>query len=317
MEVSFPSVEAQLRIAQTARKEVGPKRQYVAEIRQGNLAPTVSKAQEDCPFRNSGAYKEGIIMVMVRYIFIWPSRTQSEQLTQYRWYREIHGPEYVRNWGPYMTRYDTYKSFDPPPEAVKRFGAWNNRITDQWFISLEHWKEAMQPWGGQTPSAVLTPRPNEQRAATTLIPGRPTENFSGTNLAPEEKTVLRWFILVRYPDGVSPDEGDKWFLEVHSKEVLQQPGLIRYFSHRTIEADHPIRPAGLGMPKPWHRLVEQWYEDFDGWRGAVLESGIKYTPPPWAQKKEFPFMQSAVDYVSTFIGETPDIDFLRDVRPRP
>jgi hypothetical protein len=64
-------------------------------------------------------------------------------------------------------------------------------------------------------------------------------------------------------------------------------------------------------------LVEQWYEDFDGWRKAVLESGIKYTPPPWAKVKELPFFEPVIDYVSTFVGETPDIDFMRDVRPRP
>ncbi len=139
----------------------------------------------------------------------------------------------------------------------------------------------------------------------------------GVNLAPEEKTVLRWFIMFRYPDGVSPDEGDKWFLETHSKEVMQQPGLIRYFSHRTVAADHPIGPSAVGQPKPWHRLVEQWYEDFDGWRKSVIDAPIKYTAPPWAKLQEPPFMEPGVDVVNTFIGETPDLDFRRDVRPRP
>lgn len=259
-------------------------------------------------------------MVMVRYIFIWAPLTQARALLLDRWYREIHGPEYVRYWGPFMTRYDTFKSFEPPPEAVKRFGAYNHRITDQWFISEDHWREALQVVGGQTRPAgfeAMPPDPNRPQTAITLIPARPTEDFVGIGLAPEEKTVLRWMIVFRYPDGVSTDEGDEWFLNVHAKEVMQQPGLIKYFSHRTVEADHPIYQNPVVPRKPWHRLVEQWYEDFDGWRGAVLDSGIKYTPPPWAQTKELPFVQPVVDYVSTFIGETPDIDFMRDVRPRP
>jgi len=258
---------------------------------------------------------------MVRYIFIWAPVNEKQRLNLYRWYREIHGPEYVRYWGPYMTRYDTFKSFEPPPEAVKSFGAFNHRITDQWFISEDHWREAMQVVGGQTPPAGVVPMsppdPTRPTTAITLIPARPTDDFLGISLSPEAKTVLRWFIMFRYPDGVSPSEGDKWFLNVHAKEVMQQPGLIKYFSHRTVEVDRPIPRHPTQLQKPWHRLVEQWYEDMDGWRNAVLNSKIKYTPPPWAKVKEYPFITPVTDFVSTFIGETPDIDFMRDVRPRP
>jgi len=256
-------------------------------------------------------------MVMIRQFWIWPTTSQKQRINTYRWYREIHGPEYLRYWGPYMTRYETYRSYDAPADAIQTFGTWNNRTAEMWFISYEHWQEAMQPWGGATPPKVVeTPNPNDWKIVNCLIPSRPTQNFMGTTLAPEDKTIVRWITMIRYPEGVSADEGDKWFLDIHSQEVMKQPGLLRYFSFRTLDADHPRRPTPQ-VPRPFHRLVEQWYEDFEGWRKAVLESGIKYTPPPWAEINAPPFLKPGVNFVNTFIGETPEIDFMRDVRPRP
>ena len=115
---------------------------------------------------------------------------------------------------------------------------------------------------------------------------------------PEEKHILRWYRLIKYPDGVSVKDGEKWYLNIHSQEVKQQIGLLRYVSHRVLEKP-PIET-------PWHRLEELWYEDFDAWRKAVIESPPKYTLPPWVKKEPF------LDSVSNFLRYKPDIDFLKD-----
>ena len=47
--------------------------------------------------------------------------------------------------------------------------------------------------------------------------------------------MLRWFILMRYPEGVSREKGDDWFLTIHAPEVARQPGLSRFFSYRVID----------------------------------------------------------------------------------
>jgi hypothetical protein len=57
-----------------------------------------------------------------------------------------------------------------------------------------------------------------------------------------------------------------------------------------------------------------WYENGTAWRRAVVESKIKYTRPPWAQYNKYPFLEPAVDFVSTFLLERPEFDFLRDYR---
>jgi hypothetical protein len=82
------------------------------------------------------------------------------------------------------------------------------------------------------------------------------------------------------------------------KEVKQQPGLLKYVSHRLLE-NPPIRTS-------WQRVEELWFENFDSWRKAVVVTPPHYTPPPW--RKEEPF----VDMVSAFVKDKPDVDFLRD-----
>jgi hypothetical protein len=150
--------------------------------------------------------------------------------------------------------------------------------------------------------------PDFRQNVQLVVPGRPTENFLGPTFLPEEKTILRWYIAMKYPDGVSVEEGEDWYLNVHVKEVMKQPGLTRYFSHRALEV------PGAAAQFPWVRLVEQWYEDFDGWRRSVIESPPHYTPPPWAKYNKYPFLEPWVDFCSTFLLEFPTNDYLRDFR---
>ena len=64
------------------------------------------------------------------------------------------------------------------------------------------------------------------------------------------------------------------------------------------------------MP-PWIRVSEQWYENFNGWKKAVIESPPKYTKPSWAKYDKYPFLEPGVDFVTTFLLEEPDIDFMK------
>ena len=131
-----------------------------------------------------------------------------------------------------------------------------------------------------------------------MVPAMPTEDFLGKEPTPEEVPILRWYQAMKYPDGVSEEDGEKWYLEVHSQEAKEQPGLLRYVSHRTVD-DCPF-------PTPWRRVNELWYEGVDAWRKAVIDSPPKYTPPPW--RNDGPF----VDIASVFVGYKPTADYLRD-----
>jgi len=213
-----------------------------------------------------------------------------------RWYFRFHSKECVRFFGPWLRRYESYRAYHPPPEA-ERFGVRRGRLTELWYDSVESFIEAK-------PFSWPYTRPSFNRfveappAAGAIVPAMPTEDFLGRAPAPEERPILRWVCAFKYPESVSVEEGEKWYIDTHSREVAQQPGLLKYVSHRAVEKSP--------MPSRWLRVSELWYENFDAWRRAAIESPPKYTRPPW--DKEEPF----VDIASTFVGYKPDVDFLKD-----
>jgi hypothetical protein len=242
--------------------------------------------------------------------------TAANQIVSDRFYLRYHGPDVVRISGPWLRRYESYKAYDPPPEAVARFGAKRGRYSELWFSNLEEYR-------GRPNLTTATLPPQEGKNAQApdqtviMVPALPTEEFLVKQLDPEQTTIMRWVCGIKYPEGVSVEEGEKWYLEVHAQEAKQQIGLLGFYSHRALKIDFaspaPIKdtssPVGLPAATPeqlaWVRVTEMWYEDMDAWRKAVLESPPKYTPPPWGG--EYPF----VTMVSNFIDLKPDVDFLK------
>jgi len=216
----------------------------------------------------------------------------------WRWYLRYHSKEVMRFFGPWLRRYETFKVLPPPPEA-KPFGAVGGYFTELWYTSIEEFNEAKAAQRPYTfPEWVKQSPPEAIAAAKTIVPVMPTEDFLGKEPTPEEKHILRWCRSIKYPQGVTLADGEEWYLKVHSQEVKQQIGLLRYVSHRN------LNPSPINTP--WVRTEELWYEDFKTWHRAVIESPPKYTSPPWGNIA--PFM----DIASVFIGYKPFVDFLRD-----
>jgi hypothetical protein len=240
-----------------------------------------------------------------------------------RWYLKHHSVEALGKDGPWMTRYISHRAVPAIPEA-EPYGYYNYRVVEIWFRTLEerlnlpgggvvffHYPNHAERQGLKGPNLYETTwegAPDYHPNISFIAPAAPTENFLGPTYFAEDKTILRWFIIVKYPDGVPVEEGEDWFLNVHSKEVAQQPGLTRYFSHKVVNV--PGRSA-----QPWVRLIEQWYEDYKGWKKSVIDSPPKYTPPPWAKYHKYPFLKPYVDFCATFLLEHPTNDFLRENRP--
>jgi len=230
-----------------------------------------------------------------------------------RWYFRDHTAEIVRRFAPWLTRHESFLPVDAPAEA-RAFGFYNWRVTDGW------WREI--PEEGPKGTFSFTVPPVWPKVATCFIPAQPTEDFMGSEFQPHEKNVLRWFILFKYPDGVSFEEGDDWFLNVHAKEVVKQPGMYRFFSYKVVK--EPIGLPGTWapgkMPPPgmtlfdWDRVVELWYETFDDWRKSVIQMPPQYTKPGWAKYDRYPFLEPGVDFVSSFLLERPSDEFFRDSR---
>ena len=272
---------------------------------------------------------------MIKDVFLINSRDLPNELPAFeRFYYRYHAPEVMSNRGPLLVRFVGYRPVPPIPEALD-YGYYNMRVTEAWFRSvaerpsrttnniLNYRWEREAPWVKQAPPAPgQGPRPGGQGgppapgqgpripAVNFTVDTQPTEVFLGGKWYADDKTILRWYTVTKYPTGVPIEQGEDWFLNVHSKEVLQQPGLTAYFSHRTI--------AYPGDPPPtWVRLTELWYENFNGWKKSVIESPPKYTKPPWAKYDKYPFLEPYVDFASTFLMERPDHDYLRETTPYP
>ena len=233
-----------------------------------------------------------------------------------RWYYRDHSPEIVRRFGPWEARHDSYLPVDAPADA-RAYGFYNWRVTEGW------WREL--PETGPQGNLCFTLPPVWPKVATCFIPWQPTEDFLGHDIAPGEKPVLRWFVLMKYPKGVRFDEGEDWFLNTHVPEAMRQPGLWRFFSYRTVKEKLPLPgswPPGRVPPEgsvihDWDRVCELWYESFADWRRAVIAAPPAYSAPPWARYDRYPFLEPHVDFASSFLLERPADEFLRDARAYP
>ena len=87
-------------------------------------------------------------------------------------------------------------------------------------------------------------------------------------MLPDDSVCFRWHVLLRYPDGVTAEEGERWFLETHAPEVCAFPGLRRFFSYRVIDETCACPACGATAGRrrrrrcstEWHRLSELWFE---------------------------------------------------------
>jgi hypothetical protein len=255
-----------------------------------------------------------------------------------RYYMQYHAPETIRISGPWIRHYVMFRPYDPPAEAVERFGAVKGRYAELWFANVEEYRSRPSHGAWSLPSweKDKTRRMPKGAQYATLLPALPTEEFYDPDPNPGQIPVIRWVTAIRYPEGVSEEEGEEWFLNVHAKETLKQPGLLKFVSYKSAEgggmgkmpegAMPPEMPEGAmprmmegaaggpegmpegppgGMRKSWVRVNEYWYTDFDAWRKAVIESPPEYTAPPWGG--EYPFVEMG----STFIKYMPDVDFLK------
>jgi hypothetical protein len=226
-----------------------------------------------------------------------------------RWFNRYHIPEVMRS---HPVSYVSYRAVPPPPGA-DAYGYFNYKI-----------HENVSMGDAEAPLALLsmTPEVVPLRVIMVNVPLQPTEDFKGRELSAYDKTIFRWVMVFRYPEGVSLEEGDGWYVNVHAPEVMKQPGLTRFFSYKVLPSQVAVRrgvstflhPRSEVLPG-WHRVSELWYEDGKGWAESVTASPPPYTKPPWASHDVYPFFEPDVDFASTFVLERPTDDWLRVVAP--
>ena len=110
--------------------------------------------------------------------------------------------------------------------------------------------------------------------------------------------MVKWLWLMRYPEGVPVEEGEKWYLTVHTQEAKKFPDLKGYRTWKVL--DVPERPT------KWARVTELWYDNLESWR-HTFEYRHQYlkTPGPGG------ITDPPAEIVC--IDEKPQYDLLRDI----
>lgn len=232
-----------------------------------------------------------------------------------RWYMTYHSQQMHRAMRVWQKNYVSYRTYIVPDDVAKRFNVWRGRMTEIYYDSIDAFHEGRKnnPFGD-----LLNPPPGGwanrsfSRSQPVTVPVNPQEIYLQGSAPPKETPYFRWVIFFRYPAGVSQADGDKWFLGTHVKEVAKLPGLRKYFGYRTIDGETNADSASsssaitkAGRPR-YARVEELWFDDYKSWRTAVMDNPPALTAPSWGG--QFPYM----DYISAFIGENPDVDFISE-----
>lgn len=232
-----------------------------------------------------------------------------------RWNHMYHIPEVIAK-QPWLVRYLLYRPV-PHPEGAEAFSPINYRYHENWALD-----ESFRRGPKGMLSMTREPVENAMDVRVAVIPAEPTEDFLGAELSIQDSTILRWVVAFSYPEGVSEEDGEDWYLNVHVKEVMKQPGLIRFFSTKAFPKNENVFRQSAQQKKtsqvshrPIVRVSELWYANNQGWRESVVLNPPAYTKPAWTERDSYPFLTPREDFVSAFLLERPDCDMLKEYKP--
>lgn len=109
--------------------------------------------------------------------------------------------------------------------------------------------------------------------------------------------MIRHLALIRYPDGVSKEEGERWYLGTHTQEAKNLKGLCSYLTWKS--EDSLERPRG----QRWDRVTVLGFKELAAWREAQ-DAAPLWTHAPYGTRG---FLAEPI-----FIPDSPQYDFLRD-----
>lgn len=120
--------------------------------------------------------------------------------------------------------------------------------------------------------------------------------------------MLTRLFLLRPPEGVTPEEFDRWYLGVHAQEARRIDSICRYVSWKGERLPPKMADPRFERFSKWYRLTEV------GTRGAGAAGGTtarrSYTPPPYEPRADS--WLGWWDEETIVIGDKPQYDLLRE-----
>lgn len=243
----------------------------------------------------------------------------------YRWLYKVHVADSISQFAPYCTKYATYRAL-PLPTDGEDFGTYNWIMTEHyWLYNVfgdmqtesrglafsEWWDPDFMEITNQPPQNLgRDPRWQGTRdgyhpIVFCFLPMFWEKDFKGRERTIEDGPNFRWLITFKYPEGVSPEQGDDWFINQLAPQLAELPELNRFISSKVL--DQP-------RTSPFHRVAELWFDNSKQWYKAIVENQDKFAKPSWAEYDQFPYLEPYADFTGIFLLDRPESDHLQQFR---
>ena len=242
------------------------------------------------------------------------------------WLYRHHIPDSISNFAPYCTKYAFYQSYPTPPQG-ERFGAREMQLTEHYWLVDEHMPEmahrAMTEfmpmdvlrWQGCIPDTDGDTSFNAESGDAgravgggdlppfifAFVPINWEEDYKGAGRTVEDGPNYRWQFLIQYPEGVSKEDGEKWYQEEVVPYFTECAYVNRFVSSKVA--------INYGAPSAqFDRVCEIWFEGEEEWFKACVEGADKIAKPAWAEQEKFPYLRPQHNIASIFTGDMATMD---------
>lgn len=239
------------------------------------------------------------------------------------WLYRHHISDSISQFGPYVTKYAFYPALPTPPQG-DRFGACRMQLTEHyWTVNpftgdfknkalTEYFPMDVLKWQGNIPDHAdghVNIEGDDARATGgdngmppfvfAFVPICWEEDFKGEQRTVEDGPNYRWQFVMRYPEGVSVEDGDKWFYEEVVPKFQAMPEVIRMLTSKIIQDVNGC---------PFHRVVEMWFANPSAWHKAAIENAKDIKKPEWAKHDQFPYLKPKFEISSLFLTDIAESD---------
>jgi hypothetical protein len=243
------------------------------------------------------------------------------------WLHRYHITDSISQFGPYVTKYAFYPALPVPPEG-ERFGTIRMQLTEHyWMINPFQGDLKVKTFSEYFPLDVLRWQgtiPDTEDDSKTAIDGDSARSSGGENQMPpfifafvpvwweedfkgKERTAedgpnYRWQFVLRYPESISPEQGDEWFYQAVIPHFQAMPEVTRILSSKIIREVNQC---------PFHRVAEMWFDGPTAWHQAAVEKATAIAKPDWASQDSFPYLQPRFEFASVFLTDIAESDNMK------
>ena len=277
----------------------------------------------------------------VRSIILVDLAHEDYRIKLENWLYRYHVPDSISQFGPYVSKYAFYPALPTPPGGA-RFGTVRMQMTEHYWLAnpndvgfakdhhkilTEYFPTDVLVWQNNIPdmghshgidkSQEVNIEGDDARstkgdeAAGTVpfifafVPVWWEEDFKGEGRTVEDGPNYRWMFMVKYPEGVSAEEGDKWLKEEFIPAWTSHEGCTRCVSSK-------IKKEVNGCD--FDRIVEMWFECQTAWCDAAAAAAEKCAKPAWAETEDFPYFKKSYGISGIFLSDYARSDNLTQYR---